>query len=391
MRTFPLRSLFTILSLFAFSFSSYSQENQQVDLQSLDSYIDSAFINFEINGLSILIIKDDSIVFEKNIGTAGYNQDVNSTSVYNIASCTKAFTGAAMAKLVSEQKIHWDDLVIDYLPEFKLADPYITSHLTIEDLLTHRSGLGTFYGDLLWYETKRTDKDIIERLQYLPITNRFRDQYGYQNTMYMVAGEILKKVTGQSWSDYIETNFLKPLAMSNTVICGNDLDNKQDIAYPIIDGEVTNITMKNPHAAASLFSSTTDLSRWARMLLNNGILEGDTLLPSYVIRDMMTPRTIKSLNGLRRMTGAQFSSYALGWNTWDHHGMKVVEHAGGMPGYISQLTLVPQENLGIIILTNTLSSLPTALELYILDLYLKDQTTDWAATFLGFKKRGEKA
>ncbi|NPD86257.1 serine hydrolase [Lentimicrobium sp. L6] len=357
----------------------------------LDTYLTKAFTDFELHGLSVMVIKDDKVVFDKNWGTAGYGEDVGSESLYNIASCTKAFTGAAMAKLVNDGLLHWDDLVIDYLPEFKLADPYITTHLTIEDLLVHRSGLGTFYGDLLWYETNRTDEDVIERLQYLPITNRFRDQYGYQNTMYMVAGEILKKVTGQTWEEYIQENLLDPLKMESTVTCGNKLEEGSNIAYPMIDDKEIGFSMKRHHAAASIFSSTADLSLWVRMLLNNGIIEEDTILPAHVIRDMMAPRTMKSVNGLRRMTGAQFSTYALGWNAWDHNGEKVVEHAGGMPGYISQVTLVPQENLGIIILTNTLTSAPTAMELYILDSYLKEESTDWASMFVGFKTRGEKA
>lgn len=391
MKTHTIKLLLSFIFISLLTNNTHAQESKSVDFDSLEMYIDSAFINFDLHGISVMIIENDSIVFDLNKGNAGYGENVSSESVYNIASCTKAFTGAAMAQLVNEQKIKWNDLVIDYLPEFKLSDPYITSHLTIEDLLTHRSGLGTFYGDLLWYETNRSRKDVIERLQYLPITNRFRNQYGYQNTMYMVAAEILEEVTGQSWDDYMKSNILEPLKMTNTKVNGKELDKKQKIAYPMIDNEIVNITMKQTHAAASLFSSTNDLSQWVKILLNNGVLDGDTILQSHVITDMMTPRFTKSVRGLRRMTGAQFSTYALGWNAWDHNGIKVVEHAGGMPGYISQVTLVPQENLGIIILTNTLTSLPTALELYILDLYLKDKTTDWAAMFLNFKKMGEKA
>jgi len=391
MTNMKLQFLSIFTAFLFFPFQSKAQEINTINYDSLSKYINEAFNDFELNGLSLMIIQNDSIVFEKNMGTAGFHKNVSSQSVYNIASCTKAFTGAAMAKLVDEHKMNWDDLVIDYLPDFKLADPYITSHLTIEDLLTHRSGLGTFYGDLLWYETDRTTDDVISRLQYLPITNRFRNQYGYQNTMYMVAGKVLEKVSGYTWDDYIKTNFLSPLKMYSTAINGRELSKQQDIAYPMIKGKVIDITMMNSHAAASLFSSTNDLSHWVRMLLNNGIFDGDTVLTSRTIQDMMAPRFVKSVSGLRKMSGAQFSTYALGWNAWDHHGKKVVEHAGGMPGYISQVTLVPQENLGIVILTNTLSNLPTALEMYILDLYLKDQVTDWAAVFLNFKERNEKA
>ena len=389
-----MKKTFLLLSfsiLFLHITNSFAQEKQKIDFDSLNHYIDNTFHEFHLNGLSVMIIQGDSIVFDNNWGTAGFDKKVSSNSVYNIASCTKAFTGAAIAKLVNEGLLQWDDLVIDYLPDFKLSDPYITEHLTIEDLLTHRSGLGTFYGDLLWYETDRSTEDVISRLQYLPITNRFRDQFGYQNTMYMVAGEILEIVSGKTWDEYIQNNLLVPLKMTNTKVNGSKLDKNQNIAYPIINGEIVNITMQKSHAAASLFSSTNDLSRWVRMLLNKGIVEGDTILDPRIIYDMETSRTIRGINGLRQMTGAQFNTYALGWNIWDHNGKKVVEHAGGMPGYISQVTLVPQENLGIIILTNTLSSVPTALELYILDVYLKDKASDWSKKFLQFKKMGVKA
>ncbi len=387
-----MRKINTLLPLVLLAIllsSTLKAQNPANHPDTLRKYIEKTFSDFDLHGLSVLIVKDDSIVFNQNWGTAGKDKQVTSESVYNIASCTKAFTGAAMSQLVNKGLIHWDDLVIDYLPEFKLADPYITTHLTIEDLLTHRSGLGTFYGDLLWYETDRTDEDIIERLQYLPMLNRFRDQYGYQNTMYMVAGEILKKVTGTPWDEYIKQNFIIPLKMGNTTMCGNELNANQEIAYPMIDDKVIGFSMKKPHAAASIFSSTNDLSRWMRMLLNNGILEGDTILPAHVINDMMTPRIVRPVGGLRRMSGAQFNTYALGWSVWDHNGKKVVEHAGGMPGYISQVTIVPQEKLGMVILTNTLSNVPAALQMYILDLYLKDKATDWSALFLKFKVQGE--
>ncbi len=390
MNRYTFYFLTVVLFFLAPTIKSSAQETN-INLDSLQNYIEQSFNDFELNGLSVLIIKDDSIILDWYKGNAGYGKEINSESVYNIASCTKAFTGAAMAQLVEEGLISWNDLVVDFLPEFKLEDSYITTHLTIEDLLTHRSGLGTFYGDLLWYETDRSRKDIIERLQYLPITNRFRDQYGYQNTMYMVAAEILEQVTAKTWDEYIQNQFFSPLGMKFSQTNGKSLKKKQEIAYPIIKGKETGISMMHTHAAASLFSNTQDLGLWAQMLLNDGILNGDTILSTRVVADMMSPRTIKSIYGLRKMTGAQFSAYALGWNVWDHNGIKVVEHAGGMPGYISQVTLVPSEKLGIVILTNTLTSMPTALQLYILDLYLKEKTTDWSKLFVGFKQKGEAA
>ena len=297
-----------LIGLFAFN-SSVQSQNNQIDIDSLKTYIAQNFVDFELNGLSVLVLKDDSIVLDWYQGKAGNNKDIEEQSVYNIASCTKAFTGAAMAQLVADGLIEWDDLVIDYLPDFKLTDPYITTHLTIEDLLCHRSGLGTFYGDLLWYETDRSRKEVIERLQYLPITNRFRDQFGYQNTTYMVAAEILEKVSGKSWEVYLQDLLFTPLGMSYTRANGEELSPEQAVAYPMIDGKEVNITMMHSHAAASLFSNTHDLALWAQMLLNQGILNGNTILNPVVVNDMMTARRIKSINGLRKMTGAQFNTY----------------------------------------------------------------------------------
>ncbi len=390
LKTQQMKKLFLLLMIPFLIPCTYAQ-NPASHHDSLYQYINDAFNAFQLNGLSVLIVKNDSIIFDHHWGDAGKGQQVRSESVYNIASCTKAFTGAAMAKLVNEGLIHWDDLVIDYLPDFKLEDPYIASHMTIEDLLSHRNGLGTFYGDLLWYETDRSNEDIIERMQYLPITNRFRDQFGYQNVTYIVAAEILEKVTGKSWEDYIKQELLLPLKMNHTVTSAKELLPDQKIAYPMINGEIIGFSMKHPHAAASIFSNTQDLSRWVRILLNNGVIDGDSILNAAIIHDMMNSRRVKDMNGLIRMAGAQFNTYALGWNMYDHHGKKVVEHGGGMPGYISKVCVVPQENLGIVILTNTLSSAPSALQMYILDSYLNEESYDWVNLFTHFEERGKKA
>lgn len=389
-----MKNFFIILILVFFGLSTTLQAQKKINTKKLDQQLQKSFQDFELNGLSVLILKDGELIFDKNYGTRDLKNPITSNSLYNIASVTKAFTGACMAKLVYEGKIKWSDLVIDYLPNFKLADPYITTHLTIADLLTHRSGMGTFYGDLLWYETERSNEDILQRMQYLPVTNRFRDQFGYQNNMYIVAAEILKKVTGQDWETYVTKNILSPLGMINTRTEGNKLTKGQELAHPIINNKVVDITMKRPHAAASLFTSTSELSHWAEMLLNNGVYKGDTILNPAIVRDMMAGRTIRPVSGLKKMAGANFNTYALGWSVWDYHGTRIIEHGGGMPGYISNLTLIPEYNMAFIILTNTLSSFPSALEYHLLAELMNDKSTDWLSLFEGFNtedKANEKA
>lgn len=384
-----MKNYFTILLLLFLGITTNIQAQKKINVKKLDKQIQQSFQDFELNGLSVLILKDGEIIFDKNYGTRDLINPITSNSLYNIASVTKAFTGAIMAKLVHEKKIKWDDLVIDYLPDFQLADPYITNHLTIADLLTHRSGMGTFYGDLLWYETERTNEDILHRMRYLPVTNRFRDQYGYQNNMYIVAEEILKKVTGQDWESYITEHILLPLEMTNTRTSGNKLEKDQELAHPIINNKIVELSMELPHAAASLFTSPSELSHWAEMLLNNGIYKGDTILQPAIVEDMMTGRTLQSISGLKKMAGANFSHYALGWSVWDYKGTKILDHGGGMPGYISKLTLIPEYNMAFIILTNTLSSFPTALEYHLLAQLQDDESTDWIAFFKDLNAKRE--
>jgi len=384
-----MKNYFLILLFIFLGFSTVTQAQKKINTKKLDKQLQQSFQDFELNGLSVLILKDGERVFEKNYGTRDLENPITSNSLYNIASVTKAFTGALMAKLVYEKKIKWNDLVIDYLPDFQLADAYITSHLTIADLLSHRSGMGTFYGDLLWYETERSNADILHRMRYLPVTNRFRDQFGYQNNMYIVAAEILKKVTGQDWETYISKNILLPLGMTQTRTSGNKLEETQELAHPIINNKVVGLSMKRPHAAASLFTSPNELSHWAEMLLNNGIYKGDTILNSAIIADMFTGRTLQSVSGLKKMAGANFSQYALGWSVWDFNGTPIYEHGGGMPGYISKFVLIPEYDMAFIILTNTLSSFPTALEYHLLSQLSGDKSTDWISLFKDFKEKGE--
>lgn len=384
-----MKNYFAILLLLFLGFSTTIQAQKKINAKKLDQQIKQSFQDFELNGLSVLILKDGKRIFEKNYGTRDLENPITSNSLYNIASVTKAFTGAIMAKLVYEKKIKWDDLVIDYLPDFQLADAYITNHLTIADLLTHRSGMGTFYGDLLWYETERSNEDILHRMRYLPVTNRFRDQYGYQNNMYIVAEEILKKVTGQDWETNISENILLPLEMTQTRTSGNKLEKTQELAYPIINNKVVGLSMERPHAAASLFTSPDELSHWAEMLLNNGIYKGDTILNPAIISDMFKGRTLQSVSGLKKMAGANFSHYALGWSVWDYKGTPIYEHGGGMPGYISKFVLIPEYNMAFIILTNTLSSFPSALEYHLLAQLKGDKSTDWISLFKDFKEKSK--
>ncbi|MEL6593008.1 MAG: serine hydrolase domain-containing protein, partial [Bacteroidota bacterium] len=188
---------------------------QDVDFEALDRYLDNARIKHEIPGLAVAIVKDDSMIFAEGYGFQDIEtaSRVSPQSLFGIASCTKAFTATAIAMLVDEGKLNWDDRVIDHLPWFELHDPYITQELRILDLLCHRSGLGTFDGDLLWYATDYSMEEVVRRIRHLPLDHGLRYQFGYQNIMYITAGLVIERITGESWGRFIQTRILAPLEM----------------------------------------------------------------------------------------------------------------------------------------------------------------------------------
>jgi CubicO group peptidase (beta-lactamase class C family) len=382
-----------IIPFLFFLFLQLSLPAQQSShpLHGLDDYIAQAVEDFELPGLAIAIIKDDSVVMMKGYGVKNTdtNEPMTSSALFNIASCSKAFTAACLAHLVEQGKLSWKDKVIDWVPEFQLADPYITSHMNILDLLSHRSGISTFTGDLLWFGTDYSQEEVLKRMRHLPIENEFRSEYGYQNNMYTVAGMVIERVSGKSWEAYLQEHFFDPLEMNNSRSCSNQLPKSAELAMPHIKGQVTPIDPFDPQPALSIYSSVEELSAWVRMLLNKGSYQGEEVLSKKSLNDLWTARIARPVSDWQRARGINLRSYGLGWNLYDYSGRLVVEHDGGMPGYISKVCLVPQENLGLVILTNDMSSLGSALRYRILDRYLNDRDHDWAKEFLGYKKQGE--
>ncbi|RMF65414.1 MAG: serine hydrolase, partial [Calditrichaeota bacterium] len=242
-----------------------------------------------------------------------------------------------------------------------------------------------------WYETGYSHEEIIRRMRYLPIKNEFRSQFGYQNNMYMIAGEIVARVTGKSWSQFVYDRIFGPLGMSDSRTSSKDLSQDLDIAYPHLQGKLQQIYVQEPFAAGSIYSSVDDMSRWIRMLLNEGRWQGKTILSPASVEELFSPQTVIKLSPFMKSHGSHFYAYGLGWFLFDYAGRKIVEHDGGMPGYISKVTLVPEEELGLVILTNDMNILTGALRYKILDTFFGQKETDWAAQYLVFKKQREEA
>jgi len=365
--------------------------SQPVDWNEMDDYIRLWVKDSGLTGLALSVVKDQEVVFTRAYGYADRSgkKALTPDALFNIASCTKAMTAAVAASLVREGRMNWSDKVTDYVTGFQLADPCVTQALEIEDILCHRSGLSTFSGDLLWYETNYSAREIVYRMRFIPLKNRFRVDYGYQNNMYLLAGEIMGVVAGQSWSRLIYDRIFTPLGMEESRVCGLDIMDGQNVAYPHYRQKRLKISMERPNPAGSVFSSVEEMTRWIRMLLNEGVWEGRQVLHPEAIKEMWTPRTLMNVTSFWESRTVNFRSYGLGWILYDYSGSKIVDHGGGMPGYISKVTLVPDQGLGLVILTNDMNYVADGLKYKILDLYLNDGETDWVRDFASFYKNNE--
>lgn len=381
--------------------SAFAQDSPPADL---DDYVARAVKTFEVPGLSLAIVKDGKVVMAKGYGVRklGEPTAVDENTLFGIGSNTKAFTAAALATLVDEGKISWDDRVYQRLPGFQMYDPYVSHEMTIRDLLTHRSGMGLGEGDLLfWPHTNYTRDEIVYRLRFMKPVSSFRSHFAYDNLLYMTAGQIIPAVTGEPWDDYVRERILLPLGMTATNLSTAAFKPGNDYAWPHskVDGKLQPVpfqNLDNVGPAGSINSSSAEMAKWLLLQLNHGKFldrEG-RLFSERDSREMWTPQTILPtpeasgpLAGLR----SNFAAYGLGWMLRDYHGHKMVGHGGGVLGFVSQVMLVPEENLGVVILTNAEQGGAGGSILYhILDHYLALKPADWITAFKGSDEQEEK-
>lgn len=377
-----------LLALFLLLSSLPAVAQAPVDVARLDAYIAQAQQAWPVPGLAVAIVKDGEVVLEKGYGVreVGTSEPVDAHTLFAIASNTKAFTAAALAMLVDEGKLSWDDPVHKHLPYFELYDPYVSAEMRVRDLLSHRSGLGTFSGDLLWYGTGYTAEDVVRRARHLEQAGPFRGHYGYSNLMFIAAGEVVRAVSGQAWPDFVEARILEPLGMDRTVTSVRDLERVRNVATPHrpTPTSVDAIEWYNwdPMAAAGgIISSVHDMTRWLRLQLGRGALGETRLFSEATSHEMWTPHTpIRiSMAAQARNPYTHFRAYGLGWVLHDYRGRKVVSHGGGYDGMYSQTVLVPEEGLGIIVLTNSMTGIAGAITNRIVDAYLGAPERDWSA------------
>lgn len=335
--------------------------NAQITEPQLDELVEKTLKTFNVPGIAVAIIKDGKVVISKGYGVSNIktHQKVDGNTLFGIASNSKAFTTAALAMLVDEKKINWDDKVIKYIPEFKMYNDYVTNEFTIRDLLTHRSGLGLGAGDLMIWPDGHdfTPKDIVKNIQYLKPVSGFRSQYDYDNLLYVIAGEVIERVSGKTWCNFVEERILKPLEMKNSAASWSNLKDTTNTIVPHVptDGKLEIIPRYKNHifdAAAGIYTSTNDLSKWVIAQLSKGKYgENQQLFSKEQYNEMITPQTILPYKNPAPYS-TNFRAYGLGWQLTDINGHLQVSHTGGLDGIVTQTIMFPDIQLGIIVLTN---------------------------------------
>ena len=365
-----------------------------------DAYVAEAMRAFGAPGLSLAIVEDGQVTLAKGYGVRRLGDPalVDAQTSFPIGSETKAFTAAALAILVDRGKLSWDDHVVDRLPGFAMYDPYATAHMTVRDLLTHRSGLGLGEGDLMVIPgTRRSRADLVHALRYLPPKTGFREQFAYDNILYIVAGALVEAVSGERWEDFVRDNIFKAAGMADTYATDSP-DNPDSVSLHArtstpIRGEGPEAVLPPPEGffsgvgpAGGISASAQDMARWMQIQLADGALPGGGRLWSKAQAQQMwrpvvvVPSEEFKLPAPLAAMQPDLQTYALGWFVESYRGHVVVEHSGAVFGALAMLYLIPEKHVGIAVEINSEdSSARRAVMFHLLDHYLGLPPTNWPA------------
>lgn len=367
--------------------------------ENFDQRVESLRNSLGVPGVSIAIVENGRTVLAKGYGIRklGRPEKVGSDTIFRTGSTGKAFTVAALATLVDQGKIKWDDKVIDHMPDFRMYDPWVTREMTIRDLLVHRSGLGLGAGDLLF--VPRSDlsrKETVKRLRYIKPTTSFRSGYAYDNILYMAAGQLIEEVTGQTWETYVKENIFKPAGMLHSTVNSKAFVDSADRANPHarLNGPLRGLgdqepldemadRSENSAPAGGLAISANDMSRWLLIQLAHGKLPDSNarLFSEESAHEMWQPVLLQATNPwpeYLKPTQPMFYTYALGWDVQDYRGTKLIWHGGAVFGSLAAVVLMPEKNVGFFIAANSEEGeLVRGLMFELLDHHLGLSRGDW--------------
>ncbi len=371
---------------------------QKAPLAGYDAYVAKAMQDWKVPALAIAIVKDTTVVFIKGYGTRTMDRQepVDEHTIFAIGSASKAFTATLVAMQVDEGKMRWDAPATAYLPFLQMHDPYVSRELTLRDLLTHRSGLAR--GDIMWYATSYDRDEILRRVRFLEPSWSMRARFGYQNIMYLAAGQAVARVSGKSWDDLVKERIFTPLGMTETNTSTRALTGVSNVATPHQDVDDTlrvipwhNIDNIGP--AGSINSNVTDMAKWVRFQLAEGKAAGKSLVSASALKETHTPQMVVPLSDDNKQINpfTHVQSYGMGWFIQDYRGRELQQHGGNIDGMSALVALVPEEKLGVVVLTNANGSpMPMIAVLRALDAYVGAPPRDWSAEYLKVVDKSKK-
>lgn len=362
-----MKTFHPFLLLVSLLFLSQNLFGQPYRSAQIDSLVKTSMDRMPQAGVAIAVIQEGKVVHAKGYGVSSISSKakVDEHTLFGIASNSKSFTTMALGILVDEGKLSWQDKVVDHIPEFKMYDPYVTANFNIQDLLTHRSGLGLGAGDLMFFPDGAdfTVKDVLASFQYQQPVSAFRTQFDYDNLLYVVAGEVVARVSGMPWDQFVQTRIMEPLGMTRSAGIYQNLTDKKNVALPhaSANGELRELATYTKAdgslgAAGGIYASVKDMSQWLLMHLHEGKYGQDltqTLISKENHAEMWRPHTqidfqVKTVSPYQ----SHLTAYGLGWNIFDLNGYVILEHTGGLPGMLSRTILIPELNAGLVVLTN---------------------------------------
>lgn len=363
-------------------------------LKNMDAIVEQAMKDWKVPGVAIGIVNGEEVLMLKGYGHRNVEKKlpVTENTLFAIGSTTKAMTAVTVCQLVDDGLLELDQPLIDYLPDFRMHDPYVTMHMTPRDLLCHRSGLPRH--DLVWYGSDLSRKELFKTLAHLEPTKGFREAYQYQNLMFMTAGYLVEHLRGETWEQVMRRRIFDPLEMnrSNFSVLDSQKDDDFSMPYSEVEDKVIEVPFRDLDAigpAGSVNSSVKEMSNWLIMQINGGKFKDREIISKAMLNQTHFPHVVA---GGEPNEEFFYSLYGLGWGINVYRGHHLLTHSGGIDGFITQVAVLPQDSIGLVVLTNR-SGAPLAgiLRNTIMDLMLELDPIDWNKRSLEQQKKSEEA
>ncbi len=374
---------------------AFAKDGPIPELRDLDHLITESAAQWHVPGMAVGIVRDGKVVFAQGYGYRNLEQKlpVTTKTLFPIGSVSKSFTALSIAVLNDRGKLAWDTPVRQYLPTFQLKDSVASERATVRDLLSHRTGLARH--DVLWYSSDFTRKDIFERLQYLDMSKDFRSAYQYNNLMVMTAGYLAGEVSGGSWEKLVRETIFTPLDMAASNFDDADSQKSEDYALPYaeVKGAIKPIPFKPVHAigpAGGINSNLDEMLHYTLMLLANGKYGDKRIVSESALKEIQSPQTVMGTSP--RFTELGYPAYGMGWVVQAYRGHNYIWHNGGIDGFYSLVCLLPNDNIGLVILTNRLGHSASEVIAYsIFDRLLHLEPLPWGERFEALEAKGKQA